>query len=156
MKMIWCGLKIKENYHVLVNQFQGHFRSKTLGCRKIKSVFRDVKWCFNASCGFKGLKRFPAVVCMCRSNEFTYISLTARHNVKCVINKGYNTVQCNVEMLPAKHCQVKWREFFLSLKIYIYTSINSVWQSNCNFCIHFFIISFYLLWMSFYSVRDTC
>ena len=43
MNMIRCGLKITENYHVLVNQFCGKFRSKTLGCRKIKSVFRDVK-----------------------------------------------------------------------------------------------------------------
>ena len=55
MKMIWCGLKIKENYQVLVNQFHGNFRSKTLGCRKIMSVYRDVKWCFNASWGLKGL-----------------------------------------------------------------------------------------------------
>ena len=55
MKMIWCGLKIEENYHVLVNQFHRNFRSKTLGCRKIKSVFRDVKWCLNASWGLKGL-----------------------------------------------------------------------------------------------------
>ena len=53
--MIWCGLKIKENYHVLVNQFHGNFRSKSLSCRKIKYVFRDVKWCFNASWGLKGL-----------------------------------------------------------------------------------------------------
>ena len=53
--MIWCGLKIKENCHVLVNQFHGNFPSKTLGCRKINYVFRDVKWCFNASCGLKGL-----------------------------------------------------------------------------------------------------
>ena len=54
MKMIWCGWKSKENCHVLVNQF--HFHSKTLGCRKIKSVFRDLKWCFNASWGLKGLR----------------------------------------------------------------------------------------------------
>ena len=57
MKMIWCGLKIKENCHVLVNQFHGNIHSKTLGCRRIKSVFRDVKWCFNASWGLKGLIR---------------------------------------------------------------------------------------------------
>ena len=55
MKMIWCGLKIIENCHVLVNQFHGNFRSKKFCCRKIKSVFRDVKWCFNASWGLKGL-----------------------------------------------------------------------------------------------------
>ena len=35
--------KIKENYHVLVNQSHGNFHSKTLACRKIRSVFRDVK-----------------------------------------------------------------------------------------------------------------
>ena len=29
---------IKENCHELVNQFHGKFCSKTLGCRKIKSV----------------------------------------------------------------------------------------------------------------------
>ena len=55
MKMIWCGLKIKKKYHVLVNQFQGIFCSKSLGCREIKYIFRDVKWCFNASWGLKGL-----------------------------------------------------------------------------------------------------
>ena len=54
--MIWCGLKIKENYHVLVSQFKGNFRSKTLSFRKIKYVFRDVRWCFNASLGLKGLR----------------------------------------------------------------------------------------------------
>ena len=55
MKMIWSGWKIKENCHVLVNQFHGNFHSKTVSCRKMKSVFMDVKWCFNASWGLKGL-----------------------------------------------------------------------------------------------------
>ena len=55
MKMIWCGLKNKENDHELVNQFHGNFRSKTLCCRKIKYVFRDVKLYFNAPWGLKGL-----------------------------------------------------------------------------------------------------
>ena len=41
--MISCGLKIKENCHVFASQFHGNFRSKTLGCMKIKSVFSDVK-----------------------------------------------------------------------------------------------------------------
>ena len=36
-------MKIKENSHVMVNQFQGNFYSITPSCRKIKSVFRDVK-----------------------------------------------------------------------------------------------------------------
>ena len=30
------SVKIKENCHVLVNQFQGNFQHKTLSCRKIK------------------------------------------------------------------------------------------------------------------------
>ena len=64
MKMTWCSLKITENYHVLVNQFQGNFRSKTLSCRKIKYIFRDVKWCLNASCGLKGLTQFDRL-CFC-------------------------------------------------------------------------------------------
>ena len=36
-------VKIKENYHVLVNQFHGNFHAKTPSCRKIRCVFRDVK-----------------------------------------------------------------------------------------------------------------
>ena len=38
-----------------MNQFHENNHSKTLGCMKIKSVFRAVKWCFNASWGLKGL-----------------------------------------------------------------------------------------------------
>ena len=34
---------MEESDHVLVNQFHGNFHSKTLGCRKIRSVIRDVK-----------------------------------------------------------------------------------------------------------------
>ena len=49
MKMICCGLNIEENYHVSVNQFTGFVRIKTPSCRKIRCVFRDVKWCFIAS-----------------------------------------------------------------------------------------------------------
>ena len=58
MKMIWSGWKNKENCHVLESQFHGNFHSKTLSCSKIKTVFRDVKWCFNASWGLKGLIKF--------------------------------------------------------------------------------------------------
>ena len=35
-------LKIKENCNVLVHQFHGNFRSKTLGRRRINYVFRDL------------------------------------------------------------------------------------------------------------------
>ena len=73
--MIWCCLKIKENCHVLVNQFHGNFRFKTLGCRKIKSVFRDVKWCFNASGGLKGTHPYR---CRVHKQTCVFIVLTPR------------------------------------------------------------------------------
>ena len=57
MKMTWCGWKIKNNCHVMLNQFHGNYHYKTLSCWKITSVFRDVKWCFNASWGLKGLNK---------------------------------------------------------------------------------------------------
>ena len=41
--MILCGLKIKENWDVLIYQFHRNNGSKTLGCRKITTVVRDVK-----------------------------------------------------------------------------------------------------------------
>ena len=80
--MIWCGLQIKENYHVFVNQFHGNFHSQTPICRKIISVVRNVKWCFNASWGLKGLNtdimlglKFP------KSHTFS-VTGTAIHNFK--------------------------------------------------------------------------
>ena len=77
--MTWCSLKITENYHVLVNQFQGNSRSKTLSCRKIKYIFRDVKWCFNASWGLKGLKTrwtyIIAVLLTCYNVTWSSINL---------------------------------------------------------------------------------
>ena len=40
----------------MVNHYPGNFHSKTLSCRKMNQFsFRDVKWCFNASWGLKGL-----------------------------------------------------------------------------------------------------
>ena len=53
--MICCGLKNEEICYVLVNKFHEIFHSKTSSCWKIESVFRDVKWCFNASWELKGL-----------------------------------------------------------------------------------------------------
>ena len=70
---------------VLVNQFHGNFHSKTICCRKIKFVFRDVKWCFIASWGLKGL--IPAAV------ADTAEPLTQKQNCR-KINKNYqNTDQ---------------------------------------------------------------
>ena len=56
------GENLKKNCHVLVNQFHGNFPI-TLGCGKIKSALRDVKWCFNASWGLKGLSQHCVSVC---------------------------------------------------------------------------------------------
>ena len=53
--MIWSGWKIKENCTVLVSHFRGNFHCKALSCRKIRSVSREMIWCFNASWGLKGL-----------------------------------------------------------------------------------------------------
>ena len=53
--MSWSGRKNEENCDDLVKEFHGNCPSKTVSCRKIKSVFRDVKWCFHASRGLKGL-----------------------------------------------------------------------------------------------------
>ena len=39
--LMW-GKKLRK-LHALVKEFHGNFLSKTLGCREIKSVFRDVK-----------------------------------------------------------------------------------------------------------------
>ena len=76
--MTWCGWKINENCHVLVNEFNGNFRSKTLGCRTIKSVFRDVKRCFNASWGLKGLR--PALSDIARIERVTNVKLHLYHD----------------------------------------------------------------------------
>ena len=45
------GLK-PDSFHFIC---QGNFHHKTPSCRKIRSVYSDVKWCFNASWKLKGL-----------------------------------------------------------------------------------------------------
>ena len=72
--MIWCGLKIEEICYVLVSQFHGNFRSKIPNCRKIEIVFGDVKWCFNASWGLKGLTNNNLV-----HNDYTNIEGKGRY-----------------------------------------------------------------------------
>ena len=87
MKMIWSRWKSKENCHVLVNQFHWNFRSKTLSCGKIKSVFRDLKWCFKASCGLKGLNDdYPVKRCQASS----YLIVIYTHLNLCVATLNYN------------------------------------------------------------------
>ena len=44
------------------------WNSKTLSCRKIRSVLRDVKWCFDASRGLKGLKNIRRTSRVCWLN----------------------------------------------------------------------------------------
>ena len=100
MKMIWSGWKIKENRYVLVSQFHGNFHSRGLSCRKIKSVFRKVKWCFNASWGLKGLNRVnfqPLEVMSCYSDS-------QLHTCICVIGNQtlldvYTLILCPITVI---------------------------------------------------------
>ena len=93
------------------------FRSKTLHCREIKSVFMDVKWCLNASWGLKGLSManfviiriawdknwgivlwFPVVVrwlplyayCSCKSNNEPVFRHVRRADIKEVVLQSKN------------------------------------------------------------------
>ena len=52
--MTWSWWKMK-NILLILKQFLENLRSKTTSFQEIKSFFRDAKWCFNASWGFKGL-----------------------------------------------------------------------------------------------------
>ena len=52
--MTWCGLKINEKCHVLVNQFHGNISSKTLSYRGINCVFEDVNDALMHRKGSKG------------------------------------------------------------------------------------------------------
>ena len=80
--MIWCGWKIEENYHVLVNQFHENIHSKTLGCKKIKYVFRDIKWCINASWGLKGLReKFIPYVFLLEVHYWPFVILSKMSNI---------------------------------------------------------------------------
>ena len=57
--------KIKEIYHVLVSQFHEKFRSKSPGCREIKSVFMDVIVCAMPFVAGPKLKRYQVnVLCL--------------------------------------------------------------------------------------------
>ena len=55
------------------------FRSKTLNCKKIKYVFRDVKWCFNASWGLKGLKLQLLIEVAASNDEKSYVFMNNSH-----------------------------------------------------------------------------
>ena len=61
--------------------------SKTLCCRKIKSVFRDVKWCFNASSGLKGFK-YRNKSCSQSAKELT----TTHHQIPCRCYQKKNNI----------------------------------------------------------------
>ena len=70
-------VKSKKNCQVLVNKFRGNFRSKTHSCMKIKSVFRDLKWCFNVSWRLKRLNHYwRSVSCVAHSVIFVLVMLT--------------------------------------------------------------------------------
>ena len=105
--MIWCGWKSKENWHVLVNQFHGNIHSKTLGCRKIKSVLRDVKWCFNASWGLKGLKQVSRFVLL----------VSTIHLVTASVFRMLSTLR--MRMGPQRVLNESWRPtYFYAYQMY--------------------------------------
>ena len=82
-------LKWVKNCRVLVNKFLGNIHSKPPSCGKFKSVFRDVKWCFNASWGLKGLRAkldidlmldwpfnpYSAGICFCKTLTLSDLNL---------------------------------------------------------------------------------
>ena len=55
----WRWFEVGEKLTKIAMNWKSSFMKipllKPLSCSKIKSVFRDVKWCFNASRGLKGL-----------------------------------------------------------------------------------------------------
>ena len=69
-RWLCSGWEIKNNCHVLVKQIQGNFHHKKLSCRKIKSVYSDVEWCFNASWGLKGLRRWNICIQTMKTRGF--------------------------------------------------------------------------------------
>ena len=111
MKMIWSGWQIKENNHLLVNHFHRNFHSKTPSCRKIESVFRDVKWCYNASWGLNGLKDEKTIlvstvvdISVLRVDELTSYIVPSKHKtfvlhvyymcITCVLHLYYMCITC--------------------------------------------------------------
>ena len=78
MKRIWCGWLIKENCHVLVNQFHGKFRSKTLSCREIKS--------FSVTNFIEALRCYNLKICHWLEWSFSMIALS---------NKNAAGLQCS-------------------------------------------------------------
>ena len=87
--------KIKEIYHVLVNQFHEKFRSKSPGCRKIKSVFMDVIVCAMPFVAGPKLKRYQVnVLCLHSCTQTNWIGLYGnRGNVWLPPGVGEGAVQ---------------------------------------------------------------
>ena len=97
MKMIWCEWKIEENCHVLVNQFHGHFHSKTLCCRKIYSVFRDVNWW-----RLKGLKRSNFKLKITIWSHVLYKKISEHQGWQHIIYSGSGGESCPVLVCTAQ------------------------------------------------------
>ena len=116
----------------MVSQCQGNFHSKTPSCGKIKSVFRNVKWCFDASWGLKGLMN---------KSIFSFISLNRNGNI--------NPVPVMFESGGA--------EFLISTfivhKTYVLV-ILSVWKVHMDYNLTWKVKPDFAYW-HVYS-RDTC
>ena len=135
--MTCCGLKIKENYHVLVNQFHGNFRSKTLSCKKIRFVFREVKWCFDASWGLKG-------------------SIVSHAQNRVCNHKALSTTQSFFNPLTAGAVHIRFSHFILTHYISAFkpvkdkkvTLISKIWIFLPPFCQIWIILTHLKLWIA--------
>ena len=127
MKMIWSGLKIKENCYVSVNQFHGNFRSKTPSCSLVVvrdgKFFRDGKWCFNASWGLKGLNKEAKTAIEALS------TLTVK-NPPNVFMFPFNYIKMNCYLIYFKNSQV------LYIKLYAWKGglLWILWGWGCPSC----------------------
>ena len=99
----WLEVGVKrEKILLLLTQFNEVFGCQTPKCRKLKSFFRDVKWCFDASWGFNyyssgtNFRRqnlTPIDVILWRPKSipaqygWKYLSLPQTHNIGIQINR---------------------------------------------------------------------
>ena len=113
MKMTWSGWKMEGNCYVLVKQFHENLFLKPLKCREIKSVFRDLKWCFDASRALRVNTPTP-------NKEQEILVFAARFNMRYekICKKLLNTQKHNAvapwAWLICLWCDCSWSSFVIS------------------------------------------
>ena len=107
---------------MVVKQFYVNFHSKTLCCRSIRSVFRDVKCCFNASWGLKGL-----MTCVCWELGVAWRS----HDVKVKVPVSSLISRLNTYQPPSRFTPPPppW-SLDLFIRVWVSECV-SVWVSDC-------------------------